>query len=405
MSVQHEDSRPAVAGGRPVRAPERMLVFGAPAMTDDEIDAVVACLRSRWIGTGPRVQAFEQAFAAYKGAPHAVAVNSATAALHLTLLGLGVGPGDEVITTPMTFCATINAIIHTGATPVLADCDENSFNVSADAIERRITERTRAILVVHMCGRCCEMGPILELARANELLVVEDCAHAIESSWHGTPSGLMGDAGCFSFYVTKNMTTAEGGMVVTRDAALAAEIKTLALHGLSADAWRRFSDRGYRHYEVTRPGFKCNMTDISAALGLVQLARLEDRSLRRQEIWSEYQRRLVGLPCRLPPDPEPESRHALHLYTPLLALDRLSASRDQVLSAMHAEGIGVGVHYVPVHLHSYYREAFAWKPGDHPNAERIGNATLSLPLGSELTDADVNDVCLAFTRVLRYFSK
>ena len=218
--AQATNELPAIEGGRPVRAPERFLVFGAPTIGDEEIAGVVDCLRRRWIGTGPKVRQLEQAFAARKGADHAVAVNSGTAALHLSLVALGIGAGDEVITTPMTFCSTVNAIIHAGATPVLADCDRRTFNIRPEEIERRVTDRTRVILVVHMCGRCCDMDPIMEIARARELLVIEDCAHAIESTYHEAQAGLIGDAGCFSFYVTKNCTTTEGGMVLTAVTAL-----------------------------------------------------------------------------------------------------------------------------------------------------------------------------------------
>lgn len=395
---------PACVGGRPVRAHDRFLVFGQPVLDEEEVDALAAVVRSRWIGLGPRVHEFEQRFAAARGAAHAVAVNSCTAALHLSMLALGLGPGDEVITTAMTFCASINAIVHAGATPVLADCEARSLNISADGIAARITSRTRAILVVHMCGRPCDMAAIMALARRHGLYVIEDCAHAIEAEVGGVPAGSFGDLGCFSFYATKNITTGEGGMVVTADEALANRIRVLSLHGLSKDAWNRFGDAGYQHYDIVSSGFKCNMTDLQAALGLVQLGKLASSAARRREVWERYDRAFADLPCDLPLPPAPGTVHARHLYTPLLRLDALRASRDDILSALTAEGIGVGVHYLAIPSYLYYRQSFGWSPDDFPNARAIGERTLSLPLSGGLGDDDVDDVCRAFRRVLGYFA-
>ncbi|HBG30125.1 MAG TPA: UDP-4-amino-4,6-dideoxy-N-acetyl-beta-L-altrosamine transaminase, partial [Gammaproteobacteria bacterium] len=243
---------------------ERFLTFGAPLIGEAEIDEVVDSLRSGWLGTGPKVARFERDFAAYKGVEQAVAVNSCTAALHLSLLAAGLAPGDEVITTPLTFCATVNAILHAGATPVLADVDPVTFNLDPAAVAARITPRTRAVLPVHFAGRPCDMGALMALAEHHDLRVIEDCAHAIESRYDGRPVGTIGDFGCFSFYVTKNVVTGEGGMILTRRTEDAARLKTLALHGMSHDAWRRFSDSGYRHYQVVECGFKYNMMDLQA---------------------------------------------------------------------------------------------------------------------------------------------
>jgi len=390
----------AIAGGPPVRNPENFLVFGAPKICDEEIAAVVACLKSGWIGTGPRAHEFEKDFAAYKGKQHAIAVHSCTAALHLSMLATGVGPGDEVITTPMTFCATVNAIIHCGATPVLADCDGETMNISPALIEEKITARTKAILPVHFAGRCCDMDPILDLAKSYDLMIIEDCAHAIESEYRGRRAGTDGDMGCFSFYVTKNMTTGEGGMVVTDDERTANRLKMLALHGMSKDAWRRFSDAGYRHYQVVYGGFKYNMMDLQAALGIYQLRRIEENWRRREEIWNAYNAAFADLPCFLPAPPAPNTRHAYHLYTPLIDTDRLGRSRDWVLEAMGKENIGVGVHYLPIHTHPFYRKTYGWKEGMFPQAEWIGARTLSLPLSPALTGEDVADVIAAFRKVL-----
>jgi len=390
----------AIEGGRPVRSPSDFLVFGAPPIEEAEIQEVVGCLRRRWIGTGPLVARFQREFAEFKGGRFAVAVNSCTAALHLSMLASGVGPGDEVITSPMTFCATVNAILHTGATPVLADCDRRSFNILPESIEQEITPRTRAILVVHFAGRPCDMDAICEIAQRNDLLLIEDCAHAVEAEYRGRPSGSFGRMGCFSFYSTKNIVTGEGGMVLTDDEETADQIKVLAAHGMSEDAWDRFSDEGYRHYEVVRPGFKYNMMDIQAAMGVHQLSRVERCWQRRRAIWEEYQSRLVDLPCILPPEPESHTRHGHHLYTPLIDIDELGRSRDWVLEALTAENIGVGVHYVPIHLHAYYSKHMGWQKGQFPNAEWVGERTVSIPLSPALTDRDVDDVCAALRKVL-----
>ncbi len=398
--VKNTCSRPALEGGQPIRSRDNFLIFGAPVIEEEEIEEVVRCMRSRWIGTGPLAHQFEEEFAAYKGKRFAVAVSSCTAALHLSMLASGIGSGDEVITTRMTFCATVNAIIHTGATPVLVDCDRATMNISPELIEEKITSRTKAILVVHFAGRCCDMGPIMSVAESYDLMVIEDCAHAIESEYHGTKSGNFGDAGCFSFYVTKNMVTGEGGMVVTDDERIASRVKTLGLHGMSKDAWKRFSDEGYRHYEVVFAGFKYNMTDMQAAMGIHQLKRVERNWQRRHEIWGQYNRSLTDLPCLLPSEIEPDTRHAHHLYTPLMDVGRLGKTRDWVLNALIAENIGTGVHYIPIHRHPYYRKTFGWREGQFLNAEWIGDRTISLPLSPGLSNKDVDDVISALRKVL-----
>jgi len=278
----------AIEGGKPIRKKENFLVFGAPLIEEEDVLEVVRCLRSRWIGTGPRVHQFEEVFAEYKKTKYAVAVNSCTAALHLAMLASGVGHGDEVITTPMTFCATVNSIIHCGAKPVLADCEKKTMNISPSEIEKKITSKTKAIIVIHFAGRCCNMESILDISKKYNLMIIEDCAHAIESEYRGKKAGTFGDIGCFSFYVTKNITTGEGGMVVTDNETIASSIKTLALHGMSKDAWKRFSDDGYKHYKVVYAGFKYNMTDMQASLGINQMKRIDAYWRRRKEIWEFY---------------------------------------------------------------------------------------------------------------------
>jgi dTDP-4-amino-4,6-dideoxygalactose transaminase len=401
--VQEPNGAPAIAGGDPIRARDRRLIFGAPVIGEAEIASVTECLRSNWIGLGGRVESFEQEFARYKGAPYAVGVSSGTAAIHLALLALGIGPGDEVIAPAMTFCSTIHSIVHTGAKPVLVDCSRSTFNIDPAQIEERITPRSKAILVVHMCGRCCEMDSILNVARRHGLRIIEDCAHAIEATHHGVSAGQMGDAGCFSFYPTKNITTGDGGMVITRDRQVYERVKVLSLHGMTADAWSRFVG-GPTGYEVIAAGFKYNMTDLAASLGLPQLETIEERWRQRKQIWLAYTERLKELPLLLPPPAAQDSRHAYHLFTPLLVLEELGVDRQTIIAALDAENIGVGIHYVPVHQHPYYRQQFGFADSDFPNAAFVGERTLSLPLSSATCEQDVDDIATALTRIFRYYA-
>jgi dTDP-4-amino-4,6-dideoxygalactose transaminase len=387
--------------GNPIRRPDEFLVFGAPLIGEDERREVLDCFETSWLGTGPKVAQFEREFRAYKQAQYAVAVNSCTAALHLSLLAAGVGPGDEVITTALTFCATINAIIHTGARPVLADVDPKSFNIDPVQVAACITPKTKAIVPVHFAGRPCAIEALCAMARRHGLVLIEDCAHAIETLYKGRHAGTFGEFGCFSFYVTKNLVTGEGGMVLTQREADADHIKVLALHGLSKDAWGRFGDEGYKHYYVVDCGFKYNMMDIQAALGIHQLRRIETNWERRQQIWTEYQEAFRDLPLVLPEPPEPDTRHAYHLYTVLVEGTKAGIARDQFLESMTAENIGVGVHYQSIPTHPYYQDRFGWNPKMYPNSDRIGQQTVSLPLSPKLTDEDVADVIAAVRKVLR----
>jgi dTDP-4-amino-4,6-dideoxygalactose transaminase len=361
---------------------------------------VVDSLTSGWLGTGPKVARFEQDFLAYKNARYAAALNSCTAALHLSILAAGIGPGDEVITTPMTFCATVNAIIHAGATPVLADVDPVTMNIDPAEIERRITPRTKALLPVHFAGRPCEMDRIMEIARARGLAVIEDCAHAIETEYHGTKAGLFGDFGCFSFYVTKNIVTGEGGLVLARREEDIARIRILGLHGMSKDAWKRFGDEGYKHYQVVECGFKYNMMDLQAAIGIHQLARVEEYWKLREALWLRYMDAFADLPVTLPAAPAPDTRHALHLFTIRIDEQRAGISRDAFLDAMTRLKIGVGVHYLSIPEHPYYQDRFGWSPDEYPHARDIGRSTVSLPLSPKLTAADADDVIAAVHAVL-----
>ncbi|MBL3582528.1 DegT/DnrJ/EryC1/StrS family aminotransferase [Oleidesulfovibrio alaskensis] len=378
---------------------ESFLVFGQPLIEQDEIDEVVDSMHKAWIGTGPKVHQFERDFAAYKGVAHAAAVNSCTAALHLACLTLDLAPGDEVITTAMTFCASVNAIIHAGGTPVLADADPVTLNISAETIAPHIGPRTRAIMVVHYAGRCCDMDPIMELARKHGLIVIEDCAHAIESEYKGRKAGTIGHIGCFSFYATKNIVTGEGGMIISDDKAAIDRCKIMALHGMSADAWARFSDAGYKHYQVVDHGFKYNMMDIQAAMGIHQLRRVEEYWKRRACIWQKYNEGLAGLGIGLPADAEAHTRHAYHLYTIRVSAACCGVERDAMLEALRAHNIGVGVHYLAVPEHPYYRRRFGWDPADTPVATAYGRETVSLPLSPKLSDGDVDDVIEAIRAI------
>jgi dTDP-4-amino-4,6-dideoxygalactose transaminase len=394
---------PAIAGGSPVR--NCYLVFGSPAIGEEEILEVAETIRSGWVGTGPKVSRFEALFRLYKNCRHAIAVSSGTAALHLSLLSLGIKPGDEVITTPLTFAATANSIVHAGGYPVFADVHLETMNIDPVEAERKISKRTKAIIPVHLAGRPCEMGALMDLAQMARLRVIEDAAHAIESIYKGKQIGTIGDLGCFSFYVTKKITTVEGGMVVTNRDELAGQIKSLALHGLTQDAWQRFTDDGFKHYKVISAGFKYNMTDIQASIGIHQLEKIEARAQRRKEIWEIYNQSFRELPLILPFPTPPDQRHAYHLYIPLLDLDRVRCTRDEFLQALHKENIGAGIHYIALHLHPFYQKTYGYQSGDFPNAEFISNRTFSLPLSAKLTGQDVEDVVQAVKKILTYYRK
>lgn len=389
----------------PIRPNNRFLVFGAPVIGDAEIREVVKTLKSGWIGTGPKVARFEDAMRVYKGARYAAAVNSCTAALHLSILAAGIGPGDEVITTALTFCATVNAIIHSGATPVLADVEPHSMNIDPDDIKRKISPRTRAIVPVHFAGRPCAMDAIMAIAKKRNLTVIEDCAHAIETQYKGKNAGTFGDFGCLSFYVTKNIITGEGGMVLSKNEAAISRIKTLALHGMSKDAWKRFSDEGYKHYEVVEAGFKYNMTDLQAAIGLHQLQRIDSYWRKRKRIWKRYVAAFQDLPLEIKDYDKPRCRHAYHLFTIFVSRDRCGISRDEFLTEMTRNNIGIGVHYLSIPEHPFYQKKFGWKPGDFPHAMKTGRETVSLPLSAKLTDDDVDDVIRAVKKIIASHAK
>lgn len=383
-------------------ASEPYIVFGLPAIGEEEIAEVVSCLRSGWLGTGPRVAQFEADFSAYKNASPAkvAAVNSCTAALHVSMVAAGLEPGSEVVTTPLTFCATVNAIIHAGLNPILADVNPVTQCIDPAAIEAAITPRTQAILPVHFAGRPCDMDAIMAIAERHGLAVIEDCAHAIETEYRGRKAGTFGDFGCFSFYATKNVVTGEGGMILGRSEEHIARAKVLALHGMSKDAWHRFGDKGYKHYQVVECGFKYNMMDLQAALGIHQLARVEANWLRRREIWQQYQQAFANLSAERPAEPDAHTRHAYHLYTLRINAERCGVDRDTFLHRMNEARIGTGVHYLSIPEHPYYMERFGWRADQWPNAKRIGRETVSLPLSPGLTPVDVARVIASTERAL-----
>ncbi|MCG8672884.1 MAG: DegT/DnrJ/EryC1/StrS family aminotransferase, partial [Pseudomonadales bacterium] len=355
-----------------------------------DIDEVVDTLKSGWIGTGPKVKKFEAAFAQYKETQtnHAIAVNSCTAALQISMRAIDIQPGDEVITTPLTFCATVNAIIHSGATPVLADVDPNTWNINPAEIEKKITPKTKAIIPVHYTGLMCDMEKITSIAKKHKLLIIEDCAHAIETKSALGHAGTIGDFGCFSFYVTKNLVTAEGGMVLAKSTEYTDRIKRLALHGMSKDAWHRFSDTGYVHYTVEEPGYKFNMTDIQAALGVQQIKRVETNWKKRQEIWHRYQEAFKDLDVRLPLDAPKGEIHGYHLF-PIVLNQPPKKTRETIISDLHEKNIGTGVHYLSLPEHHYYKNTYGWQGEDYPVATDIGRNTFSIPLSPSLTEDEI----------------
>jgi dTDP-4-amino-4,6-dideoxygalactose transaminase len=376
------------------------LAWGVPDIGEDEIAEVVDTLRGGWITTGKKVHEFEARFAEYVGARHAVALSSCTAGLHLALVASRVGRRHEVLVPTMTFCASANVVVHAGAKPVLVDVRPHTLNVDIDDLVRRITPRTRAIVAVDYGGQPVELDRLREVARAHKLLLVEDAAHAVGARFGDRMIGSIADVTAFSFYANKNLSTGEGGMVTTDDAALAERIRVLGLHGMDRDAWKRYTAEGSWYYEVVEAGFKYNMTDLQAALGLHQLAKLEDALAVREEYARRYDAAFADLPLDRP-STLPNRRHALHLYPILLRLDELRISREQFIDELRARKIGTSVHFIPVHLHPFYRKRFGYRPGDLPIAEAAYARIVSLPLYPKMTTSDVDDVIQAVRDVLR----
>jgi dTDP-4-amino-4,6-dideoxygalactose transaminase len=373
--------------------------FAPPDIGPAEIAEVVAALESGWLSTGPRVAAFERAFAEFVGAPHAIALNSCTAGLHLALLAAGVGAGDEVITTPLTFCATANVIVHCGATPVFADVDPRTGNLDPDAVEAAITPRTRAVIPVHYGGRPADVDAFAAIAHRHGLIVIEDAAHCVEGIAAGRRIGTTADVTCFSFYATKNLTTGEGGMATTSSAAIADRMRVMSQHGLSRDAWSRYQRAGVARYEVLMPGFKYNMSDVQAAIGLHQLRAIDRHLSRRDAIARRYDDAFADLPIGRFDDVPAGWRHARHLYTVLIE-PSARLDRDAVAAALGDAGVASSVHFPAIHLQQYYAERFGYRAGRFPHAERIAATVLSLPMSPALSDDQIDHVIRVFRDVV-----
>jgi dTDP-4-amino-4,6-dideoxygalactose transaminase len=395
--------RLASEGGRPVRT--AFLPFARPTFGQEERQAVLQVLDSGWLTLGPRVEQFEAALAAYLGVPHVVCVDSCTAALHLSLLALGVSPGQEVITSPLTFCSTVNVILHAGGRPVLADVERDTLNLDPVTAEAAITARTRALLPVHYGGQPCLMDVLTALARARGVAVIEDAAHGIGAVYRDRKVGTWGDVGCFSFYATKNLTTGEGGALATRHSDLAARARLLGLHGMDRDAWKRYTAQGSWYYEVQAAGFKYNMSDLEAAIGLGQLHRLEAMNARRLEIARAYDAALAHHPALEIPVAQTGAASVYHLYPLRLRLEALSIDRARFMAELGAENIGASVHFIPIHFHPFYQETLGVGPGSFPVAEAAYPRLISLPIYPAMTDTDVHDTITAVLKIAEHFRR
>jgi dTDP-4-amino-4,6-dideoxygalactose transaminase len=376
------------------------LPVGRPLLDEDDIKAVAEVLRSGWIGPGAHTRAFELAFEKFIGTGAAIAVNSCTAALHLALHVLDLPPGAEVVTSPLTFAATANAIIHAGLVPAFADIDPVTWNLDSDAAAAALTSRSGAVLPVHLYGRPCAIDKFQDLAARRGLHVVYDCAHAIEAEWEGRKVGSYGDACCFSFYANKNITTGDGGMLLTHHPESADRLRTLVMGGISKGAWDRSSESGYVRYEVVEAGFKYNTNDLMAVIGKRQLTKIEAWWKRRQDLWERYMDELADLPLTLPALPDRRTRHAFHLFTPLLKLEESPVTRDELLDAMLKDGVRLGVHYRALHLEPYYSQRFGFRRGAFQNAEFVSDRTFSLPLSPALSGIQIRNVIRVLRQVL-----
>jgi len=385
---------------------ETFLPFSTPSLGDEEINEVVDSLRSGWITTGPKVKRFEDAFKEYVGAPYAVPLSSATAGLHLTLLALKIKEGDEIITTPMTFASTVSMIILAGGTPVLADIEPGTLNIDVAKVAEKITPATRAVIPVHFAGQSCDLDPLLALARQHNLTIIEDAAHAAGAEYKGRKIGSLDSISIFSFHPNKNITTGEGGMVCTPDETLAEEISLLKFHGMSREAWKRFAASGTPNYDIMLPGYKYNMMDIQAAIGLHQLPRLDGFIDRRKEIAEQYNAAFADLAELALPSYAPyQQRHAWHLYTPLIRTELLTVDRDRFMAELKELNIGSGLHYKAIHHHSWYRENLPVADTELPNASYASDRILSLPLFPNMSDNDATDVITAVTDVIKRFRR
>jgi perosamine synthetase len=381
------------------------LPFHVPEIGPEEIRSVVETLESGWLTSGSKVKRFEENFSRFIGCQYSVAVNSCTAALHLALEAVGIDEGDEVIVPTMTFTATAEVVLYFKAKPVLVDCRPNSFNIDPDRLERAITAKTKAIIPVHFGGQSCDMERILQIARKHKLYVIEDAAHALPAKYHGKTIGTIGDITCFSFYATKTITTGEGGMATTQNPEWAARMRMMSLHGISHDAWKRYTKEGSWYYEVVQPGFKYNLTDIGAAIGIEQLKKCDAFGAARTRIAATYDQRFSDLYEIETPVCEPDVQHAWHLYVIQLDLERLKINRDQFIETLKEQGIGTSVHFIPLHLHPYYRDKFSYVPDDFPKATEIYQRIISLPIYPKMTESQVDHVVRAVSKTVQRYRR
>ena len=377
-----------------------LLPFHVPEITEEEIQLVVETLRSGWLTTGPKTKQLEERFAQYVGTRHAIAVNSCTAALHLALEAVGIREGDEVLVPTMTFAATAEVVLYFKAQPVLVDCQSDTLNINPELLERAITPRTKAIIPVHFAGQPCDMNQILDIAKRYRLKVIEDAAHALPAAYQGKTIGTIGDLTCFSFYATKTITTGEGGMITTENAEYADRMRMMSLHGISKDAWKRYTAEGSWYYEILSPGFKYNLTDIAAALGLGQLKKCHRFWETRQRIAQWYDNAFADIPEIQLPVCRPDVQHAWHLYVIQLDLDRLRVNRNAVIEELKQEGISTSVHFIPLHLHPYYRHTLHCAPSDFPCATAAFERIISLPIYPKMTAEDVQKVVTAVRKIV-----
>lgn len=384
---------------------ETFLPYALPLIEEEEINEVVDTLRSNWITKGPKTLEFEKKFAEFIGCKHAIATNSCTAALHTALVAKGIGKGDEVITTPMTFAASANVVVHTGAVPVFVDIDAKTYNLDVTKIEERITDRTKAIIPVHYAGQACDMDPVLKLADKYDLFILEDAAHAVYAKYKGKMIGNIGNAAAFSFYATKNLVTAEGGMLTTDDDNLAEKARVMSLHGMSRNAWNRYAKSGSWFYEVEEAGFKYNMTDIQASLGLHQLNKIEKIQQIREKYAQKYNDAFSKMDEIIVPFVEKENRHAWHLYVIQIKDERLTINRNKFIEELSQANIGTSVHFIPVHLHPYYQKTYGYQQGDYPVSEKVFERIISLPLYPKMTEQDVEDVIQAVRIIVEKYRK
>jgi perosamine synthetase len=401
-SISMDRERLAIDGGKPVRS--TLLPYGKQSIDEGDIDAVASVLRSDWLTTGPKVEEFERAVAAWVGARHAVSFSSGTAALHGAAFAAGLLPGAEAITTPMTFAATANCVLYQGATPVFADVCADTLNIDPEQIEARVTARTRAILPVDYAGHPADLDSILEIADHHGLVVIEDACHALGAEWKGKRVGGIAHMTVFSFHPVKHITAGEGGMVATNDSKVAESLRRFRNHGISNEARQRQA-AGQWFYEMVLLGFNYRLTDIGCALGISQLRKLEANLLRRREIAARYSEVLRQLPAVIVPPVRSDANSAWHLYPIRLDLKKLSGDRGKVFAALRAENIGVNVHYIPVHLHPYYRDRFGYKIGNFPVAENGYKQLISLPMYHGMNDEDVSDVIRAVRKVASHFAE